>query len=186
MFKLNFIAVEWKVPHNQAMVISLFVIIHAYFKERIFSMAKASKKDTALKVWLKMHRSYMSVLAISGEKLKEHKLNEVQFGVLDYLVNKGSCKIGILCKKMMVSGGNMTLILDYLEKQSLVRRIHSKTDRRSIDVEATEKGAKLYDKVLSDYGESLQELFAVLSEKELENFAAYLKKVGTSIGLAET
>lgn len=126
-----------------------------------------------------MHRSYMTVLTSSGEKLKEHKLNEVQFGVIDYLVNKGSCKIGLLCRKMMVSGGNMTLILDYLEKQSLIRRTHSKTDRRSIDVEITEKGVKLYDKVLAEYGDILQNIFSVLNDKEQDNFAVYLKKIGT-------
>ncbi len=148
-------------------------------------MAKLSKKDAALKIWLKMHRSYMTVLTASGEKLKEYKLNEVQFGVIDYLVNKGSSKIGLLCKKMMVSGGNMTLILDYLEKQSLIKRSHSKTDRLSIDVEVTEKGSKLYEKVLAEYGDALQDIFSVLTEREQEIFASSLKKIGTGIESAK-
>ncbi|MBV6513141.1 MAG: HTH-type transcriptional regulator MhqR [Ignavibacteriaceae bacterium] len=144
-------------------------------------MAKVSRKDAALRIWLKLHRCYVSVLTVSGTSLREFKLSESQFGVLDYLASRGSSKIGVLCSKMMVSGGNMTLILDNLEKNGNIRRIHNREDRRSITVEITEKGLKLYEKVLDGYSQSMASVLAVLDEKEQELFSTFLKKLGLSI-----
>lgn len=144
-------------------------------------MAKVSRKDAALRIWLKLHRCYISVLTVSGTSLREYKLSESQFGVLDYLATRGSSKIGILCSKMMVSGGNMTLILDNLEKNGNIRRVHSRDDRRAIIVEITEKGEKLYAKVLDTYSHAISTVLSVLDEKEQESFASSLKKLGLSI-----
>lgn len=144
-------------------------------------MAKVNRKDTSLRIWLKLHRCYMSVLTVSGTSLREYKLSEAQFGVLDYLVSRGSSKIGVLCSKMMVSGGNMTLILDNLEKNGNIRRVHSRDDRRAIIVEITEKGEKLYAKVLDAYSQTMASVLSVLDEKEQESFSSSLKKLGLSI-----
>lgn len=144
-------------------------------------MAKVIRKDAALRIWLKLHRCYMSVLNVSGTSLREFKLSEAQFGVLDYLATRGASKIGVLCGKMMVSGGNMTLILDNLEKNGNIRRVHSREDRRAIIVEITEKGEKLYSKVLDAYSQAMASVLSVLEEKEQESFALSLKKLGLSI-----
>ena len=57
-------------------------------------------------------------------------------------------------ERVRVKLSNLTNIIDRLESQKLVKRVNSKTDRRSIFVHISTKGKKL----LTDYSEFLREL----------------------------
>jgi MarR family 2-MHQ and catechol resistance regulon transcriptional repressor len=89
--------------------------------------------------------------------------------------------IGELCRKQLVSGGNMTVVLDNLEKLGLVERAHSKEDRRAIVVRLTTKGKKLFDEIFVKHAEHIVRLASVLTDQEQEELAGLLKKLGVSL-----
>ena len=139
------------------------------------------KIDDALPLWVKLTRAYLTMSKRVSENVKSFNLTEPQFGALECMGHLGPMTIGHLCNKQLVSGGNMTLVIDNLEKEGLAERIHSKEDRRTIVVQLTPKGRELFDKIFVRHAEFVAELTSVLSKDEITQLSNLLKKLGTGI-----
>lgn len=139
------------------------------------------KIDDSLSLWVKLTRAYLTISKKVSENVKSFNLTEPQFGALECLGHLGPMTIGSLCGKQLVSGGNMTLVIDNLEKEGLAERIHSKEDRRTIVVQLTPKGEDLFKTVFIRHAEFISELTSVLSKEEITQLSGLLKKLGTSI-----
>lgn len=139
------------------------------------------KVSLALNTWVKLARAYSSFSKKSIDNIRTFGLTQPQFGVIEALGHLGPMKIGVLCDKMLVSGGNMTLVLDNLEKHSLIERVHSKEDRRAIVVQLTKKGQELFDEIFSAHAFYIADLMNVLDEREQIELGKLLKKLGSSI-----
>ncbi|MDP3829977.1 MAG: MarR family transcriptional regulator [Ignavibacteriaceae bacterium] len=137
--------------------------------------------DLALSLWVKLVRSHSVLAKKSIEDIRRYGLTEPQFGALECLGHLGPMTIGTLCSKQLVSGGNMTLVVDNLEKEGLVERIHSKEDRRTIIVQLTTKGQELFEKIFVQHAARIKELVSVLDVKEQEQLSSLLKKLGFGI-----
>ena len=85
---------------------------------------------------------------------KRFKVSAVEIDILKLLDNDGDKKMKDIGEKVRVKLSNLTNIIDRLESQKLVKRVNSKTDRRSIYVHISTKGKKL----LNDYADFLREL----------------------------
>lgn len=139
------------------------------------------KIDLALDTWVKLARAFSTFNKKSIENIRSFNLTQSQFSVLEVLGHLGSMKIGDVCDKMLVSGGNMTLILDNLEKLELIERIFSKEDRRAINVRLTPKGNSLFDQIFNQHAEFIGERMSVLTKDEQKQLGALLKKLGRGI-----
>ncbi|GJQ64537.1 MAG: MarR family transcriptional regulator [Melioribacteraceae bacterium] len=137
--------------------------------------------DLALSTWVKLARASSTFQKKSMENIRSFKLTQPQFAVIEALGHLGPMKIGKLCDKMLVSGGNMTLVLDNLEKNSLIERIHSKEDRRAILVQLTKAGEKLFKEIFVKHAEFIKEQMSVLTKEEQKQMSVLLKKLGTGI-----
>lgn len=85
---------------------------------------------------------------------KRFKVSSVEIDILKLLESEGDKKMKDIGERVRVKLSNLTNIIDRLESQKLVKRVNSKSDRRSIFVHITTKGKKL----LSDYADFLREL----------------------------
>jgi MarR family 2-MHQ and catechol resistance regulon transcriptional repressor len=139
------------------------------------------KIDAALSMWVKLARAHSTLAKLTDENIRSFGLTTPQFGVLECLGHLGPMTLGELCKKQLVSGGNMTVVVDNLAKDGLVERIPSKDDRRAIVVRLTAKGKKLFDEIFVKHAKCVSTLAGVLTEKEQDNLAELLKKLGTSL-----
>ncbi|MCZ7602779.1 MAG: MarR family transcriptional regulator [Melioribacteraceae bacterium] len=139
------------------------------------------KNDLALNTWIKLARAHSVIAHLSDENIRGYNLTTPQFGVIEALGHLGPLRVGQLCNKMLVSGGNMTLVLDNLEKQQLIERTFSKEDRRAILIQLTQKGVKLFEKIFSDHADRIGEIFSILSVDEQKALGDLLKKLGKSL-----
>ena len=139
--------------------------------------------DTALNTWIKLSRAYSQMFNLTHDNIRTFNLTVPQFGVIEVLGHLGPLRVGQLCDKMLSSGGNMTLVLDNLEKDNLIERIFAKEDRRAINVKLTEKGEELFNRIFIKHAEFIQEQMNVLSNDELTKLGDLLKKLG--LGLKE-
>jgi MarR family 2-MHQ and catechol resistance regulon transcriptional repressor len=139
------------------------------------------KIDLALSTWVKLARSFTSFSKKSTEQIKSFELTQPQFAVIEALGHLGPLKVGEICNKMLVSGGNMTLVLDNIEKLGYVERIPSKKDRRAIDVQLTVKGKELFDRIFASHAEHITRLMSVLTAEEQKTLGDLLKKLGTEV-----
>jgi len=74
--------------------------------------------------------------------------------------------MGELSRRMMVTGGNITAIVDQLEKEKLVLRQVGVTDRRSYTVKLTKAGCDAFADMAVAHEAWVANLFAGLSENQ--------------------
>jgi MarR family transcriptional regulator, 2-MHQ and catechol-resistance regulon repressor len=132
----------------------------------------------ALDAYVKFTRACSS---LEARVMSHNALNELtlsQFGVLETLLHLGTMCQGELSQKLLKSTGNMTFVLDNLEKNGMIRRIRSKEDRRMVMIEMTPAGEKLIREVLPKQVEAITHEMSVLSPDELTEFGRLCRKLG--------
>lgn len=137
--------------------------------------------DLALSTWVKLARAFTAFNKVSAESIKSFKLTQPQFSVIEALGHLGAQKIGVLCDKMLVSGGNMTLVLDNLENLGFIERVHCKEDRRAIMIQLTEKGQKLFLEIFPKHAQVVVDTMSALNTDEQKQLGDLLKKLGMRI-----
>ncbi|HYX64217.1 MAG TPA: MarR family transcriptional regulator [Burkholderiales bacterium] len=86
-------------------------------------------------------------------------------------------KMNELSELLMVTGGNVTAIVDQLEKEGLVERLDEPADRRAFRIRLTRSGEKSFAEMAREHEEWLVELFAGVSGKEQDDLLKLLAKV---------
>ena len=105
-----------------------------------------------------------------------------QFGVLEALHHKGPLCQRDIGVKILKSTGNMTLVIDNLEKHGLVKRERNTEDRRYFTVHLTQAGSELITRVFTDVESAIVAELAILSEGEQELLGSLCKKLGRREG----
>jgi len=134
----------------------------------------------ALDAYIKLMRAAESVAASRGPMLAEEGITLTQFGVLEALHHLGPlphCELG---RKLLKSGGNITVVVDNLEKRGLVRRRRHEDDRRLITVHLTPGGRRLISGVLPLHVEAIVRDMGVLTASEQETLSRLCRRLGTS------
>jgi MarR family transcriptional regulator, 2-MHQ and catechol-resistance regulon repressor len=139
------------------------------------------KADLALATWVKLARAFSVFNHRTIEHIRTFGLTQAQFGVVEVLGHLGPKTLGELCRKQLVSGGNMTVVVDNLERLELVERKRNADDRRSILVQLTPGGRALFAKSFPDHARYVADLASVLSEAEQLQLGRLLKKLGTAL-----
>ena len=132
----------------------------------------------ALNTYTKLMRAAESVTTRVHRVLTAPKLTISQFGVLEALYHKGPLCQKDIAVKILKSTGNITLVIDNLEKTGLVRRERDCEDRRYVTIHLTEAGLKLITTVFTDVEASIVTEMASLSESEQEALGDLCKKLG--------
>ena len=140
--------------------------------------ASAGSTCRALNTYTKLMRAAESVTTRVHRVLAAPKLTISQFGVLEALYHKGPLCQKDIATKILKSTGNITLVIDNLEKTGLVRRERDCEDRRYVTVHLTEAGLKLITTVFTDVEASIVTEMASLSESEQEALGDLCKKLG--------
>jgi MarR family 2-MHQ and catechol resistance regulon transcriptional repressor len=138
-------------------------------------------QERALRLWIALARCYATYARAISCKIGEYGLTPPQFGILEALYHLGPLSLGDLADKLLVTGGNVTYVMDRLEEQGLVHRERSPVDRRIIQAKLTERGHALIAQVFPGHGAFIEELSAALSPQEQEELRALLKKLGRAI-----
>ena len=137
----------------------------------------AIEEINALNAFIKLQRSAESVSARIHAVLPEG-LTITQFGVLEAIYHIGPLCHSELAEKLLKSSGNLTLVVDNLEKAGYVRRERDAADRRFVVVKLTEKGhafiAVIFPKVVANVTREM----GALSSTELADLGRLCKKIG--------
>lgn len=140
---------------------------------------KGSEEEVAaLNAFIKIMRASDSLNSRLYSIVSESGLTISQFGTLEALWHLGPMCQSELGKKLLKSGGNITMVIDNLEKRGLVKRERSKDDRRFISVHLTSEGEELISEIFPKHVKNIVHEFSVLSPDELKNFSEMCKKIG--------
>ncbi len=139
------------------------------------------KKDLALSTWVKLARAFATVNKKADRNIRKFNVTQTQFGVIECLGHLGEMPIGTLCNKMLTSGGNMTYVIDNLEKNGVVERLLNPKDRRTYIVKLSKKGNEIFQDLFIKHAGYIESVFSVLNEQEQKTLGELLKKLGTSL-----
>jgi MarR family 2-MHQ and catechol resistance regulon transcriptional repressor len=132
----------------------------------------------ALKTYVKLMRATESLTARAHRQLSTLGLTFSQFGVLEALYHLGPMSQSEIGQKILRSSGNMTMVIDNLEKRELVRRERNRTDRRFFIIHLTDKGKKLISSIFPSHAAEIKRELDVLSPAEQQTLGRLCKKLG--------
>ena len=136
------------------------------------------EETLALNTFIKLTRAAESVSARLSQRGSTGDLTSSQFGILEALYHLGPMCQSDLGTKLLKSSGNITLVVDNLEKHGLVRRVRSLEDRRFIQVSLTEPGKELIAQIFPLQLAAIVEEMSALDPQEQEALGSLCRKLG--------
>ncbi len=132
----------------------------------------------ALNAFIKLIRAAESVSGRVNRHLDEVNLTVSQFGVLEALLHLGPMCQKDLAQRLLKTGGNLTLVIDNLEKRQLVKRERDSSDRRQIYVHLTRSGEELINDIFPRHVAAVVEDLKILTDLEQEQLDRLCRQLG--------
>lgn len=140
---------------------------------------KGTKEEVrALNTYIKLMRAAESVTARLNPRIASYGLTVSQFGVLEALYHLGPLCQHELAKKLLKSSGNITLVIDNLEKRGFVRRRRERVDRRLVRVRLTPRGRRLIQDIFPGHVAAIVREMSALTSREQDTLARLCRKLG--------
>lgn len=140
----------------------------------------AAQQVRALNAYIPLMRASNTLSARSAAQLEPFGLTLGQFGALEALLHLGPMCQRELGRKLLCSPGNLTLVVDNLEKRGCVRRERQTDDRRMIRLYLTPRGRHLISKVFGEHLAFLVSEMSRLKASEQEELRCLCRKLGKS------
>ncbi len=140
---------------------------------------RGSKEEVrALNAYVKLMRAAESVSARTHRHLTDDSLSVSQFGALEALLHLGPLSQADLAQKILKSSGNITMVVDNLEKRRLVKRERKPEDRRYYTIRLTAGGEKLIRKTFPRHAGEIVKAMSALTKAEPETLGKLCRKLG--------
>ena len=130
----------------------------------------------ALNAFINLARAADSLSARVAPDIEASGLTPGQFGVLEAILHLGPMSQRALGAKLLRSGGNITLVVDNLEKRSLVRRERQPRDRRALVVHLTATGRRLIEGIFPAHARAITREMSPLSARDQEDLRRICRK----------
>lgn len=132
----------------------------------------------ALDAYIKLMRCTTSVTGRILPRLQKAGLTVSQFGVLEAIFHLGPMCQKELGDKLLQSGGNITMVVNNLERQGLVVRLRDEIDKRYILVHLTWRGSEQVKELFPEHLEDVRGIFSVLNLEEIQVLNNLLRRLG--------
>ena len=140
------------------------------------------QEELALNTFIKLTRANSMLESRLADRCTMQDLTTSQFGVLEVLYHLGPMCQNAIGMKLLKSGGNMSLVIENLEKRSLIHRERDPEDRRRLIVSLTDAGRRMISEIFPGHAAAITSELSVLSPQEQETLGALCRKLGTSGG----
>jgi len=137
-----------------------------------------SATERALSTYVKLTRAANSTWAYARVGLEESGLSPTQFAVLEALYHVGPLCLGDLARRILKSSGNLTLVVDNLEKNGFVKRRQQGEDKRFVLATITPAGRKLIQKIFPGHARRISQVIGRLTPEEQEQLGVLCRKLG--------
>jgi MarR family 2-MHQ and catechol resistance regulon transcriptional repressor len=135
-------------------------------------------QERALSTYVKLERAASAAFAYARVGLEEAGLTLGQFAVLEALYHVGPQCLGDLARRILTSSGNLTLVIDNLQKRGLVKREQQGKDKRFVLACITPAGEKVIAKIFPEHARRITEIMARLKPEEQDRLGDLCRKLG--------
>jgi MarR family 2-MHQ and catechol resistance regulon transcriptional repressor len=141
-------------------------------------MARTAREDVALKLTVVLTKAQAAIQGRAAAHAAAHGLTLGEFAVLEALYHKGNLLLGELQRKLLVSTGGITYLVDRLEGKGLVRRLECATDRRARYASLTPQGSALIERIFPEHADWLASAVSGLTLAEQRQAISLLRALG--------
>jgi DNA-binding MarR family transcriptional regulator len=121
------------------------------------------------KVMLNMIQTSNLLLKEADNFFKKYNVTAAQYNALVVIEqNSGKITQKLLGKHLVVTKGNITGLIDQLEKKKYMIRVSDKHDRRNHVLEILKKGKELINKVEQEYFKHLKKILKDMKETDIK------------------
>jgi MarR family transcriptional regulator, 2-MHQ and catechol-resistance regulon repressor len=138
------------------------------------------EQATALKLWVVLARALSSVQAHLQANVAEHQLTLTEFAILEVLYHKGPLLLGEVQRRILVSSGGVTYLVDRLAAKGLVERRECAEDRRARYAALTEEGEALIGRIFPQHAACIERVLSGLTPDEQRVATDLLRDLGRS------
>jgi DNA-binding MarR family transcriptional regulator len=137
-----------------------------------------SDDHRALRIWLRLLTCTQMIERVVRSRLREQFGTTLpRFDLLAQLErHPEGLKMNELSRLMMVTGGNITAIVDQLEKEGLVERLDEPADRRAFRIRLTRAGERTFTEWAREHEGWVVGLLSGLSPREQDDLLRLLAK----------
>jgi MarR family 2-MHQ and catechol resistance regulon transcriptional repressor len=139
---------------------------------------RQSVQRRALGAFTKLTRAASSLRSRLEPVLARHGLTPTQFGVLEALLHLGPLNQLDIGRKLLVSRGNVTMVVRNLERDGLITRTTDPQDRRRTILALTPRGRRIIASAFREQAAAITREFAVLSPKDQETLGRLCRAIG--------
>jgi MarR family 2-MHQ and catechol resistance regulon transcriptional repressor len=132
----------------------------------------------ALKLLVVLARAHAAVTAHLHAQVATHGLTLTEFGILEVLYHKGPLLLGEVQRRILVSSGGVTYLVDRLERKGLVERRACPEDRRARYAALTGEGEKLISRIFPEHADTIARVMDSLTLEEQREATDLLRKLG--------
>ena len=147
--------------------------------------ARSMGPDACEEVLVALRRIIHGTDLHSKRVARESGLTIPQIVVLQSIRDLGEVTTKQISRRVSLSQGTVTSILDRLEERGLVERYRSRTDRRVVHTRLTKDGKAALRKAPPLLHERFLEQFEELAERQQREIVRVLKKVAEMMGTAD-
>jgi MarR family 2-MHQ and catechol resistance regulon transcriptional repressor len=138
----------------------------------------SAQERAALDAYIKLMRAADSVTARLDPLMRAADLTFGQFGALEALLHRGPLCQRDLGRKLLRSGGNITVVVGNLARRGLVRRHRGRQDRRFVTVTLTDKGRRLIGGIFPRHVRHVVRELGALSPPEQAELGRLCRQLG--------
>ncbi|HEV2146745.1 MAG TPA: MarR family transcriptional regulator [Longimicrobiaceae bacterium] len=133
----------------------------------------------ALKLWVVLSRAHAAIEAHAVAQVARHGLTLTEFGIMEALFHRGPMLLGEVQRRILVSSGGITYLVDRLERKGLVERRECAEDRRARYAALTERGETVIREIFPEHAQHLEHALGGLDAAEKEQAIRLLRTLGT-------
>ena len=125
----------------------------------------------------KIHQLSQRIFAKILQKANLTELNPAQGRIMFVLWQEDNISIHELSKRTLLSKSTLTSMLDRLEQSGFIKRVPSRTDRREILIQLTNKDKNFQAKYVEVSKDMIMIYYNNFTEQEINIFEKYLERI---------
>lgn len=137
----------------------------------------SEEQALALATFTRLSRTAGKVRRSVYSGLSDTRLTESQVNVLELLDKMGPLPQKEIAKNLSVTGGNVTMVVDNLQKRDLVQRKRWQEDRRVVHVALTDLGRETIESYMPLHLKKVMDAFDGLEPREQEQLQTLCDKL---------
>ncbi|MCS6776081.1 MAG: MarR family transcriptional regulator [Chloroherpetonaceae bacterium] len=134
--------------------------------------------ERALHLFRVLARCARSVMEHARQDIVAQGMKPTEFAVMELLYHRGPTPLGDIARRILLTTGGVTHVIDQLEKRQWIRRVPCEKDRRVLFAELTEAGRQKMDALFPAHAERIVRAVSALDPTEQLMAIQLLRKLG--------